>query len=78
MGAELQELLSQMPAIGWGLLAAVALLAIIIGYFFRRFTTESEMKNAKKLAVRIVEEAEKEAEDMGMLNIRLCMTRMEI
>lgn len=44
------------------LVVACSIVFLILGYLFRRYTTESKTESAEKLAARIVEEAEKEAQ----------------
>ncbi len=47
---------------GWAMVACASLACLVIGYLFRKYTTESKTESAEKLAARIVEEAEKEAQ----------------
>lgn len=55
-------IMNELKEMWWAVVAFAALACLLIGYLFRKYTTESKTESAEKLAARIVEEAEKEAQ----------------
>ncbi|HNT35876.1 MAG TPA: ribonuclease Y, partial [bacterium] len=56
------QMIMGISEMGWAMVACASLACLVIGYLFRKYTTESKTESAEKLAARIVEEAEKEAQ----------------